>query len=319
MNTFGTNVSASDTVSSSTRSNRKRRAPGAPRASTGWLFISPNLLGVLLFTLVPLASVIALAFTRWNLVSGLDGIEFVGLDNFLYAIQDPTFWRALLLTIVYALGAVPLSVIFGLLLAMALNRDVPGRGALRASFFVPYIVNIVAIGLTWSLLLDPRAGLINQFLADLGMEDLPGWLASSHWALPGLIVITIWSQVGYACLIYLSSLQDQPADLHEAAQLDGAGPWARFRLITWPAILPTTIFLLITVFVGVSQSFGLIALLTSGGPGASTTTLSFYIYQTSFQFYRFGYASAIGLIMFVGLFALMGLLLLSQRGRSLHD
>ncbi|MDN5601506.1 MAG: sugar ABC transporter permease, partial [Brachybacterium sp.] len=148
-------------AASPARARRTGRAPSEPRPLVGWLFIAPNLLGVLLFTFIPLASVILLSFTEWNLVSGIEGIEFVGIDNFLFVLQDPTFWRSLVITVVYAGVAVPLTLVVGLLLAMALNRDLPGRGLLRACFFIPYIVNIVAIGMTWMMLLDPSAGLLN--------------------------------------------------------------------------------------------------------------------------------------------------------------
>ena len=301
------------------RPRRKGRAPSEPRPYVGWLFIAPNVLGVLAFTFIPLISVVLLSFTQWNLVSGFGGIEFVGLDNFIAVFRDPTFWRSLVITILYAGVAVPLTLVVGLALALALNRDLPGRGLLRAAFFIPYIVNIVAIGMTWQMLLDPGAGLVNQVLGTFGAEDLPQWFASSHWALPALILVTIWSQAGYANLIYLSALQDAPAQLYEAARIDGAGRWASFRAITWPSLLPTTVFLLVTLFVGISQTFGMIALITNGGPGSSTTTLSFYMYQTSFQFYRFGYASAVGLVTFIGIFAIMLLMWRAQRGRALHD
>lgn len=295
------------------------RAPSDPKPHVGWLFIAPNLLGVLAFTFIPLVSVILLSFTEWDLVSGFGGIDFVGLDNFIAVFKDPAFWRGLVLTIVYAGVAVPLTLVVGLILALALNRDVPARGLLRAAFFVPYIVNIVAIGMTWQMLLDPSAGLVNQFLGTFGLENLPGWFASSRWAMPALILVTVWAQAGYANLIYLSALQDAPAQLYEAAQIDGASPWRAFRTITWPSLLPTTIFLLVTLFVGISQTFGMIALITNGGPGDSTTTLSFYMYQTSFQFYRFGYASAVGLVTFFGIFAIMLIMWRAQRGRALHD
>jgi multiple sugar transport system permease protein len=295
------------------------RAPSDPGAHVGWLFIAPNLLGVLAFTFIPLVSVILLSFTEWDLVSGFGGIDVVGLDNFAAVLVDPAFWHSLVLTIVYAGVAVPLTLLVGLALALALNRDVPARGLLRAAFFVPYIVNIVAIGMTWQMLLDPSAGVMNQFLGFFGLEHLPQWFASSRWAMPALILVTVWAQAGYANLIYLSALQDTPAQLYEAAEIDGAGRWRAFRTITWPSLLPTTTFLLVTLFVGISQTFGMIALITNGGPGDSTTTLSFYMYQTSFQFYRFGYASAVGLVTFLGIFAIMLLTWRAQRGRALHD
>jgi multiple sugar transport system permease protein len=135
---------------------RPGRAPSDPKPFVGWLFIAPNLLGVLAFTFIPLVSVILLSFTEWDLVSGFGGIRFVGLGNFLAVLKDPSFWHAMVLTIIYAGVAVPLTLAVGLGLALALNRDVPARGLLRAAFFVPYIVNIVAIGMTWQMLLDRR-------------------------------------------------------------------------------------------------------------------------------------------------------------------
>lgn len=290
-----------------------------PRARAGWLFILPNLVGVTLFTFVPLLSVLVLAFTDWNLVSGLGGIEFIGADNFVNVVQDPTFWGSVGRTIIYAGVSVPMTVACGLALSLALDRDIPGRGALRAVFFLPYIVSTVAVGMTWLMLMNPSAGVVNQFLSLLGLADLPGWFASSYWALPALIVIAIWSGLGYAAVIYLSALQDAPTDLYEAAEVDGAGPWRRFRTITWPSLLPTTVFLLVTLFIGTSQGFGLVALLTSGGPGDSTTVLPYYMYQAGFQFYRFGYAAAMGLVTFVGVLLLTLAMWRAQRGKALHD
>lgn len=127
--------------------------------------------------------------------------------------------------------------------------------------------------MTWLMLMNPSAGVVNQVLRAVGLEQVPAWFASSMWALPALIVIAVWSGLGYAAVIYLSALQDAPTDLYEAAEMDGAGAWLRFRTITWPALLPTTVFLLVTLFIGTSQGFGLVALLTAGGPGDATTVL----------------------------------------------
>ena len=297
----------------------RRRNRSEPSGWVGLAFIAPNLVGVLAFTIIPLISVVVLAFTDWNVVSGIEGIRFTGLENFVNIARDPGFWNALLRTVIYAGVSVPVTVLLGLGLALALNRDLPGRAALRAIFFMPYIVSVVAIGMTWLMIMNPRAGMINQALAFFGLERLPGWFASSHWALPALILMAVWGSVGYASLIYLSALQDAPTQLYEAADVDGAGAWAKFRMITWPAMLPTTVFLLVTLFIGASQGFGVIALITAGGPGNSTTTLSYYMYQNGFQFYRFGYASAIGLVTFVGVLILTLLTWRAQRGKALND
>jgi multiple sugar transport system permease protein len=171
----------------------------------------------------------------------------------------------------------------------------------------------------WLMLMNPSAGLVNQGLKLFGLQQVPGWFASSHWALPALIVIAIWSGVGYTATIYLSALQDAPSHLYEAAEMDGASAWTKFRTITWPAVLPTTVFLLVTLFIGASQGFGLIALITAGGPGDATTVVSYYMYQNGFQFYRFGYAAAIGMVTFVGVLILTLLMWRAQRGRALND
>ncbi len=290
-----------------------------PKPWVGWAFIAPNLIGVIAFTLIPLISVIGLSLADWNLVSGLGGITFVGLDNFAGVLTDPGFWSATLRTVIYAGLSVPLTVLLGLGLAIALNRDLPGRAALRVIFFLPYVVTVVAIGMIWLMLMNPSAGLVNQGLKLFGLQQVPGWFASSHWALPALIVIAIWSGVGYTATIYLSALQDAPSHLYEAAEMDGASAWTKFRTITWPAVLPTTVFLLVTLFIGASQGFGLIALITAGGPGDATTVVSYYMYQNGFQFYRFGYAAAIGMVTFVGVLILTLLMWRAQRGRALND
>ncbi|RCK70156.1 sugar ABC transporter permease [Desertihabitans brevis] len=310
---------AAPTPAPTTATRTGRGNPSLPKPWIGWAFLAPNLLGVLAFTLIPLLSVVGLSFTSWNLVSGLEGIEFVGLQNFLDLAVDPGFWNAALRTVVYAGISVPLTVLGGLGLALLLNGDVPGRAVLRVIFFLPYIVTVVAIGMVWLMILNPSAGLVNQTLAAFGLQDVPGWFASSHWALPALILIAIWSGVGYASMIYLSALSDAPTQLYEAAEVDGAGAWTRFRTITWPSLMPTTVFLLVTLFIGASQGFGLIALITAGGPGDATTVVSYYMYQNGFQFYRFGYAAAIGMATFVGVLALTVLTWRAQRGRTLHD
>src|SRR5699024_2376145 len=202
---------------------RTGRSPAAPRPVVGWLFITPNLLGVLAFTFIPLVSVVLLSFTQWDLVSGFGGIELVVVRDFIAVFKDPAFWNGVWLTILHAGAAVPLTPLVGLALALAPNRDLPRRRLPRAASFVPYTVPIVAIGMSWQMLLDPSAGLVSQSLGTFGLEDLPQWFASSRWALPALVLGTVWAQAGYANLIYLSALQDAPAQLYEAAQIDGAG------------------------------------------------------------------------------------------------
>jgi multiple sugar transport system permease protein len=296
------------------RSKRSRRTP----TRVGWLFIAPNVLGFVAFTLVPLVAGLGIAFTDWNVVSGLSGIKFVGLKNFITLVTDLKFWQSVLRTIFYAGVSVPGTMLLGLLLAMALNRDVPGRIALRAIFFIPHIVSSIAVGMVWLLLLSPDNGIVNLGLNKIGVSKPPDWLVSQTWSLPSLVLITVWSGVGYCAIIYLAALQSLPPDLREAALLDGAGPFRRFTAITWPSLMPTTTFLGVTMMISHSQGFGLIAFLTQGGPGDSSTVLSYYMYQEGFQYYRFGYAAAIGVMSFLGVLGLTALLWRFQKGRGLY-
>lgn len=297
-----------------TRTRRSRRTP----TRVGWLFIAPNVAGFLAFTLVPLFAGLGIAFTDWNVVSGLSGIKFVGLKNFAILLTDPKFWMSVLRTVFYAGVSVPGTMLLGVLLALALNRDVPGRAALRTVFFVPHIVSSIAVGMVWLLLLNPQSGVVNLGLRRLGVSHPPDWLVSQTWGLPSLVLIAIWSGVGYCAVIYLAALQSLPPDLFEAALLDGAGPLRRFTTITWPSLMPTTTFLGVTMMISHSQGFGLIAFLTNGGPGDATTVLSYYMYSEGFQFYRFGYAAAIGVMSFLGVLLLTALLWRYQKGRGLY-
>ncbi len=301
-------------------------APGRGRSRerarpqwAGWLFITPNLIGFLAFTLVPLIAGIVISFTDWNVVSGVDGISWVGLSNFSALMSDAQFWKAMGRTFLYAGLGVPLTMLGGLALALVLNGPVVGRGVLRLIFFFPHIVNSIAIGFVWLLLLHPSNGVVNNFLRTLGVENTPSWLVSQDWSLLTIIFITSWAGMGFHCVIFLSALQSVPPELHEAAQIDGAGWWRRFTTVTWRSLMPTTTFLAIMSMIGHSQGFGLIAFLTQGGPGDSSTTLSYYMYQRGFQYYQFGYAAAIGVLNAIGVLGLTALMWRFQKGRGLYS
>lgn len=302
-------VSTAETPTKVSAAKRSRRSSNW----LGYLFILPNFLGFCAFTLLPLIFAFSVAFAKWDVISGLDAIKWVGFQNFRDIAGDGNFWSSAGRTLYYVGMSVPLTTAAGLLIALALNGPIPGRIILRLIFFIPFITNTVAISATWILLYHPRYSPVNNTLRNLGIDDPPLWLASSTWALPALIIMAVWAGAGYASIIYMAALQDIPPDLYEAAELDGAGSWQRFRAITFPMLTPTSFFLLVTGFIGASQSFGMINLMTRGGPGQSTTVLSYYVYQNAFQFYRFGYAAALSWVMFAGVLVLTLVLWRLQR------
>lgn len=297
---------------------RRRRLVYGMRWWVPWLFILPALIGMVTFLLVPLVGGLLVSFTEWDVISGFEGIRWVGFGNFTAAFTDPRFWAATGRTVIYAGLSVPLTIALGMIIALALNRPVPGRGALRVIFFMPAVVNVIAIGSVWLLLLNPESGLVNQGLRLLGWDEPPKWIASPDSALAALIIMAIWGGSGYISVIYVAALQEMPQDLYEAARLDGAGALRQFTTITWPALVPMTVFLTITQLIGRSQTFGLIAYMTSGGPGEATTVLSYYMYQNGFMYYRFGYAAAMGVISMLGVLVLTALLWRYQKTRSLY-
>ncbi|TDE97408.1 sugar ABC transporter permease [Occultella glacieicola] len=283
-----------------------------------WLFVMPTVVCVLIFLVVPLFSGLFIAFTDWDVVSGLGGIRWIGLENFQELLQDDMFWSSTLRTLIYAGVGTPLTITVGLFLGLALNRPMPARGLIRAIFFLPSLVNVIAAGTVWLTLLNPTSGMVNQFLRWIGISDPPGWFTSQQWALPAIILMSVWISAGYVAILIIAALQDLPTELYESAKLDGAGTIRQFTTITLPGLVPILTFLLITSFIGRSQGFGLIQFMTGGGPGDSTTVLSYYMYEAGFHLYRFGYAAAIGIMSMMAVLALSIALFKLQRGRGLY-
>ncbi|MBT2512425.1 carbohydrate ABC transporter permease [Arthrobacter sp. ISL-30] len=275
------------------RGNRKQA-----RRNTliGWTFILPNFLGFLAFTLVPVLAAFALSFMEWTSFSAP---KWVGLANFQRMLESDTFWVALRNTVVYALGHVPLTMALALLLAMLLNRKLKGIGFFRVAIFFPYITSLVAVAVVWNMLFSPDSGPINQFLHSIGIAEAPGWTSSSDWALPAVIITSVWRDMGYYMVLYLAGLQAIPSELYEAAEVDGASAWQRFWNVTIPSLRPTTFFVVVMLTVSSFKVFDLIVVMTNGGPGRSTTVLSQLIYQEGIGEGKFGYSSAISLVLFL--------------------
>ena len=275
------------------RGNRKQA-----RRNTliGWTFILPNFLGFLAFTLIPVLAAFALSFMEWTSFSAP---KWVGLANFQRMVQSDTFWVALRNTVVYALGHVPLTMALALVLALLLNRKLKGIGFFRVAIFFPYITSLVAVAVVWNMLFSPDNGPINQVLHAIGIAEAPGWTSSSDWAMPAVIITSVWRDMGYYMILYLAGLQAIPTELYEAAEVDGASPWQRFWNVTLPSLRPTTFFVVVMLTVSSFKVFDLIVVMTNGGPGRATTVLSQLIYQEGIGEGKFGYSSAISLVLFV--------------------
>lgn len=282
--------------------NLPRQKPYSARQRTiretliAYSFILPNLLGFAIFTLIPMAFSLVLAFLNWD---GANVISWAGLDNFKKLWGDDTFRIALTNTFYYVAGTVPLTMAASLGLALLLNQPLRGRNFFRTTFFFPYVASLVAVAVVWNMLFHPAVGPVNQLLMALGVENPPRWTASVDWAMPTVIMASIWKGMGYYMIIYLAALQGIPSALYEAAEIDGANTWQKFRYVTLPMLTPATFFVSIMLTIASFKVFDLILVMTGGGPGRATNVLVIHTYNTAFKEFRFGYSSAIAMVLFV--------------------
>lgn len=258
------------------------------------VFLLPNFAGFLVFILWPVIASLGLSFTSWDL---LTPINFIGLGNYHSLISDQVFWKVFWNTIYFTVGTVPLGIIISLFLAMALNQKIKGVKIFRAAYFLPVISSTVAVAVVWQWLYNPQFGLLNYLLSLFGING-PNWLTSKTWAMPAVIITSIWKNLGFNMLLFLAGLQGIPETFYEAAKIDGAGWWASFKNITLPLLSPTTFFVVVMSIISSFQVFDQIYIMTEGGPARSTSVLVHYLYQNAFQYFKMGYASAIAYILF---------------------
>ncbi|MFD0961529.1 carbohydrate ABC transporter permease [Paenibacillus chungangensis] len=283
---------------------KKFWSPGRKEALIGWLFLLPEVVGMLLLNVFALLFSLYLSFSSWDLLSGLSGIKFSGLDNYIKLFQDEAIVKALMNNLLFTLLTVPVSIAIALVLAVIIHSKVYFKDYFKVVFFMPYISSIIAIAAVWSALLHPSLGPINQFLMDIGIDNPPRWLVDPKTSLLSIAIISIWAGIGYTIIIYLAGLTNISEELYEAAEIDGATSMQKFMKITTPMLRPTTFFLFITMLIGSFKVFDIIAFLTEGGPHNSSTVLVFRIYEEGFRDYNMGYASAISWL----LFAIIGLI-----------
>ena len=275
---------------------KKKGSLRMKQAMIGYSFIAPNFIGFAIFILFPVIFTIVLSVMNWD---GFNAMTFAGFDNFRAIFKDRVFKSAFWLTLLYVVFTVALTLLASLGLACALNKKIKGRDAFRSAIFFPYVASMIAIGAVWKQLFESNYGPINMALRALGVDNPPGWFASTDWAIWGVIIVAIWKFMGYYMLIYLAGLQDIPAQLYEAATLDGATGWQKFRKITLPMLTPSTFFVFMMLTINSFKSFDLIYALTTGGPGTSTTLLANYIYNQTFVYWDYGKSAAASIILFV--------------------
>jgi multiple sugar transport system permease protein len=260
----------------------------------GYAFIAPGFLFVLAFVFLPVLGAFGISLTDWDLVGEM---EWVGAANYAKLVTDPLAQRTLLNTFVYTLVSVPLGLMLSLLLAVLLNQKLRGLTFFRTAYYLPVVSSTVAIAVIFKWVLDPTYGLLNQALALLGIPSI-AWLTDPQWAMPAVILVTIWRSLGFNMIILLAALQDVPQELHDAATIDGAGPWRKFTGVIVPLITPALFFVAMTGFIASFQSFDLVYNMTSGGPGRATYLVGFYIWQQAFQYLHMGYSAAMAFVLF---------------------
>lgn len=278
-----------------TKAKRGLMARREERAA--YLFLSPWLFGLVAFWLIPIIASLLLSMTRWEIIRDP---EWLGFDNYREMLfDDRTFWVSIRVTLKYMVMSVPLYLIAGLLLSLLLNLKIRGINLFRTILFVPSVLSGVAVAVLWVALLNPDVGAVNSLLRDLGISDPPRWLQSPTWAVPSVVLVGLWG-IGGGAIIYLSGLQNIGPHLYEAALLDGAGAWQRFRFVTLPMLTPTLLFVLLTGLIDAFQVFDTVWVLSQGGQGGLGDSLQFYLinlWNEAFVAGRYGYASALAWVL----------------------
>lgn len=287
----------------------------AARERAAWGFVAPALIALAVFFVVPVVSSLLLSLTDFDIyaLADLSNLRWIGLENYSRLLGNPLFWQAMKNTVLFAVIGVPLSIAASLGAALLLNaRTVKWRPMWRVIFFAPFVTTLVATAVLWNYLLNTRYGVINWALTSLGLPAVD-WLGDPSTSIPAILLFVVWKTFGYNMLIFLAVLQTVPDELHEAARIDGAGPWSRFRHVTLPAIAPTLLLVSIISVAGFFQLFAEPYVMTQGGPAQSTVTVLYFMYEEGFKWWNLGSASAVAFVLFVCIFAVTMLQLAVSR------
>lgn len=302
--TLDQTIDSTDSIRPAAPPARKRRMGRSNLR--GWMFIGPVVIGTLIFNVIPIIPTVITSFSAWN---GLTVPDFIGLDNYkqMFGGGDPLFTRSLANTLIYTAGYVPVGIIVGMGLALLVNNRLKGMAVVRALIFLPYVTSLVAVGIIARWVFSDQYGVVNAMLEGIGIDG-PHWLGERFWAMTAVIVTAIWASMGFNMIIMLAGLQGVPETLLEAATLDGAGRWGRFRNVTLPFLTPTIFLLVILQTIGSFQVFSLILVMTQGGPGDGTYVYIYHLWYEAFTLRNMGYGSALAVVLFI----VMGLITLLQ-------
>lgn len=299
-----------------TRFSRARGAARGPRGPRGaeekwaFLFIAPVLLGLLVLSTGPILATLGISLTQWDL---LTAPQMVGLDNYAKLLSDPRFLTALRNTAFYTIVSVPVGLALSLGLALALNQAIKGISWIRTMYFLPIVTSAIAVGLVWAWIYSPANGLLNQLLEVFGLPP-QRWITDPFWAMPAIIAMSIWQGLPANTIIFLAGLQAIPGSYYDAAHVDGAGRWQRFRYVTLPLLTPSLFFTGILSFIGSFQVFDQVFVLSNPGrPTSATITLVYFVYENGFRNFKMGYASAASWILFLIVAALTVVYFRSQK------
>ncbi|WP_432940640.1 carbohydrate ABC transporter permease [Kribbella sp. CA-253562] len=299
-----------------------RRPPAAPKtpmtrkrreALAAYAFLAPDLLGLLAFVAIPMVLALGVAFFK---VDGFGNYQYVGLANYRLMGSDDQLWASLKITAIYVVSFVPIAFVISFGLAMLVRNHFRGIGWVRSAFFLPHVVSLVVVGLIWQFLLVDKRGAVSKLLAPFGLGDV-SFLGTPSLALGTYVVISVWFVMGYQMLVLLAGLKDVPAELEDAAQIDGASAWQRFRFVIWPLMRPTSFFVVVNSTIGAVtglQAFDLVFVLTKGGPARATSTVVLYIYEQAFTFNNLGYAAALTTVVVAILVLCTGLMFAFTKG-----
>lgn len=264
-----------------------------------FFFLLPSFVLFMVFTVISFSASFVLSFFDWDLITTP---HFVGFHNYVELMNDPLFRKVLFNTLYFTALTVPLSALVGLIIALGLNQKIKGVAIYRTVYFMPAVTSLVAVSLLWQWIFDGNYGLLNNILSILGVSHPPQWLSSTEWAMPALIIMSVWTNSGMTMVLFLAGLQNISQHLYEAASIDGASKFKKFLYITLPVLTPTTFFVLVITTINSFQVFTQALIMTKGGPADATNTIVYFIYQNGFEYFKMGYASAAAWVLFTIIF-----------------